>query len=497
MTLAVGYHVVEGKHPDRSYPATTCLDIDAAGEACAQQSPLALCRIYFKGAPEHVEIASRARLAPFTNVVVGNEPNLPIEEFPGGPDRFADYWTRVCMALPDKSVWFPSPSPGISGWQDWITHPDCRTAIQRSAGIAVHAYGELEDIKGTIWWYSTCFPTTPLYLAEFNFGAGRQRDLNDWAGGTIQPLLGWINKAIPKCVAATYFAWEWSPDSPTPVSVNAHGSAVVTEIDQWIAANPYTPPPEVKPVLKGIDVSNHQAVISWSQVAASGVQFAFMKATEDPAYYDKWFKINWERAKNNGLVRGAYHYANPDEGPPGASVKLFKAALDEVGGLQPGDMIALDIESGTGDLYEWVKAWCEQATLAFGVKPFIYSGHWFLEPHGLERPELGQYPLWLASWQDTHPPVPTGWDKVTVWQTSASGRTPGVNGGCDLDQFDGTVDELRALGYQSPVVVPDDPITAALDGLWAATVELDAIDHHERAVKMQEYIAALKVAIGR
>lgn len=253
MTLAVGFHVVEGRHPGTVYPSSTCLDIDLTGGIYALQSPLSLCRIYFKSAPDHEIIARQAQATPFDNIVIGNEPNLPIEQFPGGADRFADYWTRVSMAVPNKKVWYPSPSPGVEGWRDWITHPDSRAAIAKSAGIAVHAYGELEDIKGTIWWYATTFPGTPLFLSEFNFGAGRQRDINDWARSTIRPLFDWIRTTVPSCVAATWFAFRWTADMPMGTSVDAEGTTVVTEIDAWIAANPVTAvtpqrAPEVNPL---------------------------------------------------------------------------------------------------------------------------------------------------------------------------------------------------------------------------------------------------------
>lgn len=225
-------------------------------------------------------------------------------------------------------------------------------------------------------------------------------------------------------------------------------------------------------MLKGIDVSNWQESVDWPAVAASGVRFAFMKSTEDPDFYDRWFKANWEGSKAAGLVRGAYHFAQPSKASPSASVSMLESSLSFVGGLQPGDLIALDIESGNGDgnedLSVWVAEWCDLAERVFGVRPFIYSGHWFMEPHGLEIDFLGKYPLWYASYQETEPPPPYGWHDITVWQNSASATVPGVKGDCDTNVFAGTVDELRALGYQGGAVVdpPVDPVTALRDATW-------------------------------
>jgi lysozyme len=56
----------------------------------------------------------------------------------------------------------------------------------------------------------------------------------------------------------------------------------------------------------GIDVSNHQGVIDWPRVAASGVRFAGMKASGDEGignvYVDPTFPDNWHQSRANGLV---------------------------------------------------------------------------------------------------------------------------------------------------------------------------------------------------
>ena len=58
----------------------------------------------------------------------------------------------------------------------------------------------------------------------------------------------------------------------------------------------------------GIDVSKYQGDIDWSAVAPSGVDFAFIKATEGGDHADERFVDNWEAAGAAGLPRGAYHY---------------------------------------------------------------------------------------------------------------------------------------------------------------------------------------------
>jgi len=212
--------------------------------------------------------------------------------------------------------------------------------------------------------------------------------------------------------------------------------------------------------MDGIDVSNHQGPsIDWSAVAQAGKSFAFIKASEDPDFRDPHFSRNWQQSKAARLVRGAYHFARPSESSPAASVTLLQQMLQSVGGAQPGDMIALDIEDtnvpANQNLSQWVSEWLALAEQALGVKPLIYSGHWYMEPHGLLNPALGQYPLWYASYQPNPPPAPTGWQTISIWQHSSSGTVPGIPGDCDLNRFFGTAADLAQLGKAAPVAPPN------------------------------------------
>ncbi len=61
--------------------------------------------------------------------------------------------------------------------------------------------------------------------------------------------------------------------------------------------------------IHGIDVSKYQGDIDWNSVRASGVQFAWIKATEggDRAGREIRAKLGW--GEGCGIPRGAYHFA--------------------------------------------------------------------------------------------------------------------------------------------------------------------------------------------
>jgi Glycosyl hydrolases family 25 len=63
--------------------------------------------------------------------------------------------------------------------------------------------------------------------------------------------------------------------------------------------------------LSGIDGSYYQGEVDWPSVVASGVSFAFIKATDGLDDIDPRSAQNWAGARAAGIVRGAYHFFRP------------------------------------------------------------------------------------------------------------------------------------------------------------------------------------------
>ncbi|KAI9449737.1 glycoside hydrolase superfamily [Lactarius psammicola] len=88
---------------------------------------------------------------------------------------------------------------------------------------------------------------------------------------------------------------------------------------------------------QGIDVSHFQGTLDWNSIRASGVVFAYIKATEGTTFIDPNFSQNYIGATNAGVIRGAYHFAHPDTSS-GATQANFLLAH---GGGWSGDGITL------------------------------------------------------------------------------------------------------------------------------------------------------------
>ena len=94
----------------------------------------------------------------------------------------------------------------------------------------------------------------------------------------------------------------------------------------------------------GIDVSEYQGKISWSYVDTIENQyplhFVFIRATAGNDAVDRRFKRNWEGAKKNKMIRGAYHYYRPNENSLEQAELFIKTVRLQKGDLPP----VLDIE---------------------------------------------------------------------------------------------------------------------------------------------------------
>jgi lysozyme len=202
--------------------------------------------------------------------------------------------------------------------------------------------------------------------------------------------------------------------------------------------------------VRGVDVSHHQAVINWQKVAASGVAFAYTKATESVGFKDTFFTANYNGMKNAGIFRGGYHFFRPNADAK-AQADSF---LNVISKLEPGDLPpALDVEVNDNKsakvIVAGVATWLEEVEKALGRTCVIYTSASFWNANLGGTSQFNGHPLWVAHYTNKPKPnIPTGFDNYTIWQFSeiGGGAVNGINGSAvDLDRFNGTLDDLRKL----------------------------------------------------
>jgi lysozyme len=219
---------------------------------------------------------------------------------------------------------------------------------------------------------------------------------------------------------------------------------------QMVAAAPRASAQEPALWARGIDVSNYQhqddKPIDWPAVRASGVEFAFIKATEGrvgcrgESYTNGWLKRDWDEAGAAGIYRGAYHFARPG-GPEVAIAEAqhFAAAVGPMNG--PLDLPpVLDLETSCGlppaQLSVYVRTWVDEVTKLTGRSPIIYTGYYNWKDRMADDASFGHLPLWVATY-GPRPLVPPAWYGWMFWQHTDKATVPGIEGNVDMNWFAG------------------------------------------------------------
>jgi len=208
------------------------------------------------------------------------------------------------------------------------------------------------------------------------------------------------------------------------------------------------------PFLNGIDVSHYQQAVNWPAVAASGIHFCFIKATEGGSNVDPRFASNWQAAGQAGLMRSAYHFFHPAV-PVTMQAELFLRTVPQ---LEPGDLPpVLDLEAPQ----EWAAipalnraalavSWLEAVENGLYLRPIVYLSPAFMTEILQNSDALASYALWLAQYTSAPAPdIPKPWTKWTFWQHTQQGTSPGISAPVDLNRFNGALDDLKALGVSA------------------------------------------------
>ncbi|HEX2294006.1 MAG TPA: GH25 family lysozyme [Actinomycetota bacterium] len=218
------------------------------------------------------------------------------------------------------------------------------------------------------------------------------------------------------------------------VVVGAAGAVAAAAATWWLWWVPAWRPPLQEGERYGIDVSSHQGRVDWARVAADGIEFAYLKASEGGDFVDERFAENWEGAAAAGLDRGAYHFFTLCTAGDVQARHFLAVAPPEEGALPPAVDLELAGNCGARPPAVAVRAELDRflslVETAWGQEIVLYVGEDFEERYP-GRDRLGR-PLWLRRFLVR--PDGDWW----IWQLHGRARVDGVEGGVDLDVMRGT-----------------------------------------------------------
>ena len=198
--------------------------------------------------------------------------------------------------------------------------------------------------------------------------------------------------------------------------------------------------------IHGLDLSHHQGRVDWDALAYHHnplfpLRFVFIKATEGCDLADEAFDANFQSARDHGLIRGAYHYFNPQSDARRQADFFIQHVA-----LQPGDLPpVLDVEErgrlSNEELQQRVLLWLNQVETHYKVTPMLYTGYKFRTKY-LNDTLFNRYPFWIAHYYVDSVSYQGPWQ---FWQHTDQGRVPGIQKKVDLNIFRGSQQELEAL----------------------------------------------------
>ena len=201
-------------------------------------------------------------------------------------------------------------------------------------------------------------------------------------------------------------------------------------------------------VKKGIDVSEHQLEIDWSQLKNENLDYAYIRVgrrgyTEGGIFEDKYFERNLSGAKSIGLETGVYFFSqaiNVSE-----AIEEANWVIDRIKDKDITLPVVFDWEEQKSDdsrtrgldgktVTDCAVAFCETVKNA-GYIPCVYfyrlPGYYLYDILRLQ-----QFTLWFAL-PCTPPDVtfPSFYYKINMWQYTNSAILPGVPVECDLNYW--------------------------------------------------------------
>ncbi len=222
-----------------------------------------------------------------------------------------------------------------------------------------------------------------------------------------------------------------------------------------------TTPPYVDPArypVRGIDVSSHNGEPDFRRAAASGMEFAFIKATEGTDFVDSKFFRNYKAATEAGLKVGVYHFFRFNKDGVEQAINLMRT----VGRRRPQLGLVIDVERSGNDttisadtVKERLAAMADYLNL-LGHRVTFYSNRDGYYDYIADRHQGA--PLWICAFSET--PINAEW---TFWQFDHHGRLDGFDGDVDLNAFCGSREEWQA--FLDGALWPYTPQDAKTDAL--------------------------------
>ena len=177
----------------------------------------------------------------------------------------------------------------------------------------------------------------------------------------------------------------------------------------------------------GLDISHHQEKVNWTLVDKK-YKFIILKATEGQNFLDTDFLYNWNNARLNGFVVGAYHFfVMTSSGEAQADFYISKVP-DSEKTLPP----IIDLEISTKkykkpDVIEHLRVMVEKLEKHYKKRVIFYVNYNTYNVY--IKGEFPENKIWITDYK--YFPKIEEENRWIIWQVSRRGRIEGIPGFTD------------------------------------------------------------------
>ena len=177
----------------------------------------------------------------------------------------------------------------------------------------------------------------------------------------------------------------------------------------------------------GLDISHHQEKVNWTLVDKK-YKFIILKATEGQNFLDTDFLYNWNNARLNGFVVGAYHFfVMTSSGEAQADFYISKVP-DSEKTLPP----IIDFEISTKkykkpDVIEHLRVMVEKLEKHYKKRVIFYVN--YNTYNAYIKGEFPENKIWITDYK--YFPKIEEENRWIIWQVSRRGRIEGIPGFTD------------------------------------------------------------------
>ena len=178
---------------------------------------------------------------------------------------------------------------------------------------------------------------------------------------------------------------------------------------------------------QGLDISHHQEKVNWTRVDPK-YKFIILKATEGQNFLDTDFLYNWNNARLNGFVVGAYHFFTMTSSGAAQADFYISKVSDSDKTLPP----IIDLEISTKkykkkDVMKNLEEMVDKLEKHYKKRVIFYVN--YNTYNAYIKGEFPKNKIWITDYK-YFPRIKEN-NRWVIWQVSRRGRIEGIPGFTD------------------------------------------------------------------